>query len=45
MLRSLVFIPLLTIGLAMPAIAQQKTDLPKSGSLKLHTGFKVIGEP
>jgi hypothetical protein len=45
MLRSLVFIPLLTIGLAMPAIAQQKTELPKSGSLKLHTGFKVIGEP
>jgi hypothetical protein len=31
MLHSLVFIPVLTIGLAVPAMAQQKADLPKEG--------------
>jgi hypothetical protein len=41
MIRSLVFIPVLTIGLAIPAIA---ADLPKSGSFKIHAGYKVIGE-
>jgi hypothetical protein len=28
-LRSLVFIPVLTIGFAVPAMAQQKAELPK----------------
>jgi hypothetical protein len=44
MLRSLVIISVLTIGLAMPAMAQQKSNLPKSGSFNLHTGFKAISE-
>jgi hypothetical protein len=44
MLRSLVLIPVLTIGLVIPAIAQQKAYLPMSGSFRLHTGWKLVGD-
>jgi hypothetical protein len=42
MLRSLVIVPILTAGLVVPAAAQQATDLPKSGSIKFHLGYKSI---
>lgn len=41
MLRSLILVPALTIGLAVPATA---ADLPKSGSFDLEVGWKAIGE-
>jgi len=44
MLRSLVLIPVLTIGLVIPAIAQEKAYLPMSGSFRLHTGWKLVGD-
>ena len=44
MLRSLMILPLLGIGLAMPAAAQQNKPLPSSGTFKLHSGWKGIGE-
>jgi hypothetical protein len=43
MQRTLV-IAALALGIATPALAQQKADLPKSGSFTVHSGFKSIGE-
>jgi hypothetical protein len=41
MFRSLTLIPVLMVGLALPAIAD---DLPKSGSFDLQNGLKFIGD-
>jgi hypothetical protein len=41
MLRSIRLIPVLMVGISMPAIA---ADLPKSGSFDIETGWKAIGE-
>jgi hypothetical protein len=35
MLRSLIFIPVVTIGFAVPAMAQQKLDLPEEGKYEI----------
>ena len=34
----------LAVSSAMPAVAQQKTPLPSSGTFKIHSGWKGIGE-
>jgi hypothetical protein len=39
MQRTLV-IAALALGIATPALAQQKTDLPNSGTIKFHLGYK-----
>ena len=44
MLRALMIVPVLGIGLAMPVAAQQNNPLPSSGTFKLHSGWKGIGE-
>src|SRR5437879_1172008 len=44
MSHSLIFIPVLALAWAVPAMAQQKSDVPKAGSLKLHSGWKSIQE-
>src|SRR5258708_18205103 len=43
-MRRTLVIAALALGIATPALAQQKTDLPKSGSFTIHSGFKSIGE-
>ena len=37
-------IGVLCVGSAIPVIAQQKTDVPSSGTFKLHSGWKTLGE-
>ena len=44
MLRSLMIVPVLGVGLVLPAGAQQNKPLPSSGTFKLHSGWKGIGE-
>ena len=34
----------LAVSSAMPAVAQQKNPLPSSGTFKVHSGWKGIGE-
>jgi hypothetical protein len=43
-MRSTLVIAALTLGIATPALAQQKADLPKSGSFTIYSGFKSVGE-
>ena len=35
---------MLAISIATPALAQEKSPLPSSGSFKIHSGWKSIGE-
>lgn len=42
MLRVFAFISVVTIAVTLPAVAQQATDLPNSGSIKFHLGYKSI---
>jgi hypothetical protein len=44
MLRSLMLVSALTIGLAVPIYAQQISALPNSGTFKLHSAWKGVGE-
>jgi hypothetical protein len=44
MQRALFLASILAIGLVMPSVAQQKTALPNSGTFKLHSGWKAVGE-
>ena len=44
LLRPLMIVPVLGVGLAMPVAAQQNNPLPSSGTFKLHSGWKGIGE-
>jgi hypothetical protein len=44
MQRALFLASILAIGLAVPVMAQQKADLPQSGTFKLHSGWKAVGE-
>ena len=44
MLRSLIIVPALTIGLAIPVSAQQSGSLPNAGTFKIHSAWKGIGE-
>ena len=41
---ALFFASILAIGLVTPAAAQQKSALPNSGTFKLHSGWKALGE-
>jgi hypothetical protein len=42
MLRSLIFVPLLTIGLAAPAMSQQKAEIPKEGKYDITSCWSGI---
>jgi hypothetical protein len=44
MLRLVAIVLALVIGLTMPILAQQTTALPSSGTFKLHSAWKGVGE-
>jgi hypothetical protein len=43
-MRRPLVIAALALGIAAPALAQQKADLPKSGSFTVYSGWKAVGE-